>query len=129
MFPTAVPGWRTLMARAPALASRYKPQIPAGAKAGSLDPAVAEVDRALNDARLNEEQRQTLLAFQLELARANGDVKKAQAIGNRLSGAGAPAGGSGGGAGGDVPKTTGAAPAGPNPALALPLALLALDQK
>jgi TolA-binding protein len=130
-FPTAVAGWLTLMARDPALASRYKPQVPAGAKAGSLDPAVAEIDRALNDARLNDEQRQALLAFQLEVARANGDVKKAQAIGNRLSGAAAaaPANAPAGGAGGAAPVAAGAAPAGPNPALALQLAFLALDQK
>jgi len=138
-FPTAVAGWITLMARDPALASKYKPQVPAGAKAGSLDSAVAELDRALGDARLNEEQRQSLLSFQLEVARANGDVKKAQAIGNKLSGTAsaapvpaptpgaAPAGGGGGG--GTAPAGTSGAPAGPNPALALQLAFLALDQK
>ena len=138
-FPTAVAGWITLMARDPALASKYKPQVPAGAKAGSLDSAVAELDRALGDARLKEEQRQSLLSFQLEVARANGDVKKAQAIGNKLSGTAsaapvpaptpgaAPAGGGGGG--GTAPAGTSGAPAGPNPALALQLAFLALDQK
>jgi TolA-binding protein len=112
-FSTAVAGWLALLSRDPGLASKYKPQIPAGAKPGSLDAAVTEVERALNDTRLPAEPRQTLLAYQMELARANGDMKKAQSIGTRLSG----------GAGG------GANAAGPNPALALQLAHLALDQK
>jgi TolA-binding protein len=133
-FPTAVAGWLTLTARDPALAAKYKPQIPAGAKAGSLDSAVAEIDRALNDARLTEDQRQSLLAFQLEVARANGDVKKAQAIGNRLSGATSPAPAPAAAPGGGsvaAPAATGAGagPAGTNAALALQLAFLALDQK
>ena len=111
-FSAAVAGWIALLGRDPGLAAKYKPQVPAGAKPGSLDPAVAEVERALNDARLPAEPRQTLLAYQMELARANGDVKRAQAIGTKLAGAADAPGG-----------------AGPNPQLALQLAFLALDQK
>jgi tetratricopeptide (TPR) repeat protein len=107
-FSTAVAGWLALLSRDPGLASKYKPQIPAGAKAGSLDAAVTEVERALNDTRLPAEPRQTLLAYQMELARANGDVKKAQSIGSKL---------------------TNAPGSGPNPELSLQLAHLALDQK
>jgi TolA-binding protein len=138
-FPAAVAGWATLMARDPGLAAKYKPQVPANARPGSLDPAVAEVERVLNDAKLPDEQRQTLLAYQLELARANGDTKKAQAIGSRLSaGAARGAGGGGGTAAATGPENapnTRAAPAGPPPApaanaaLALQLANLALDGK
>src|SRR3954447_21256783 len=51
-FPAAVAGWITLLGRDPILAAKYKPQIPENAKQGSLDPAVAEVDKALNDNRL-----------------------------------------------------------------------------
>lgn len=127
-FPAAVAGWVTLMARDPGLASKYKPQVPAGAIPGSLDAAVAEVDRALNGARLGEAQRQTLLAFQMELARANGDLKKAQSIGTRLSREANPPVGPGAGSGPSAPGAA-ASPAGPNPALALQLAYLALDQK
>ena len=107
-FSTAVAGWATLMSRDPNLASKYKPQIPADAKAGSLDQAVAEVEKALGDTRLPAGPRQTLLAYQMELARANGDVKRAQAIGTKLAGTSA---------------------GGPNPELSLQLAHLALDQK
>jgi len=64
-------------------------------------------------------------------------VKKAQAIGNRLTGAASaapvaaptPSAAPAGGGGGAAPAGTGGAPAGPNPALALQLAFLALDQK
>jgi TolA-binding protein len=108
-FASAVAGWATLLARDPVMAAKYKPQIPAGAKPGSLDPAVAEVERALGDARLPAEPRQALMAFQMELARANGDVKRAQAIGTKITTAG--------GAGGTTPE------------LALQMAFLALDQK
>ena len=106
-FPTAVAAWITLLSRDPTLASKYKPQIPADPKPGSLDPAVAEVDKALNDTRINAGTKQALLAYQMELARANGDVKRAQSIGTRLGGTGAPA----------------------SPELSLQLAFLALDQK
>ena len=108
-FPAAVAGWVNLIGRDPALAAKYKPQIPAGAKPGSLDPAVAEVEKALNDNRLAAGPRQALMAYQMELARANGDAKKAQSIGTRITSAG--------GAGGATPE------------LALQLAFLALDQK
>lgn len=108
-FSTAVAGWIALLGRDPALAAKYKPQIPAGAKAGSLNPAVAEVEKALNDTRLPAEPRQTLTAYQMELARANGDVKRAQAIGTKITAAG--------GAGGATPE------------LSLQLAFLALEQK
>lgn len=108
-FSTAVAGWIALLGRDPTLAAKYKPQIPAGAKAGSLSPAVTEVEKALNDARLPAEPRQTLTAYQMELARANGDVKRAQAIGTKITAAG--------GAGGATPE------------LALQLAFLALEQK
>ena len=138
-FATAVTAWVTLMTRDAGLAARSKPQIPAGAKPGSLDSAVNDIDRALNDSKLTDDQRQTLLAFQMELARANGDAKKAQAIGTRLSrGGGGATSGSGGATGGapvggattGVPtQRAGEPPAGPNPALALQLAFLALDQK
>lgn len=108
-FSTAVAGWIALLGRDPALAAKYKPQIPAGAKAGSLNPAVAQVEKALNDTRLPAEPRQTLTAYQMELARANGDVKRAQAIGTKITAAG--------GAGGATPE------------LSLQLAFLALEQK
>jgi tetratricopeptide (TPR) repeat protein len=108
-FGAAVAGWATLLARDPVMAAKYKPQIPANAKPGSLDPAVAEVERALGDARLPAEPRQTLMAFQMELARANGDVKRAQAIGTKIT--------TTGGTGGTTPE------------LALQMAFLALDQK
>ena len=108
-FPAAVAGWVNLLGRDPALAAKYKPQIPGGAKAGSLDAAVAEVEKALNDNRLPAEPRQALMAYQMELARANGDAKRAQDIGTRITTAGA--------AGGATPE------------LALQLAFLALDQK
>lgn len=108
-FSAAVAGWVNLLGRDAALAAEYKPQIPAGAKPGSLDAAVAEVEKALNDNRLRAEPRQTLMAFQMELARANGDVKRAQEIGTKIA------------------STGNAAAAGPE--LALQLAFLALDQK
>lgn len=108
-FSAAVAGWVNLLSRDPALAARYKPQIPANAKAGSLDAAVAEVEKALNDNRLPADPRQTLMAYQMELARANGDVKRAQDIGTRITSAGTAGGAS--------------------PELALQLAFLALDQK
>ena len=111
-FSAAVAGWITLLGRDPILAAKYKPQIPENAKAGSLDPAVAEVDKALNDNRLAAGPRQALMAYQMELARANGDVKRAQAIGNKIAG-----GAAGGG------------PAAVSPELSLQLAFLALDQK
>ena len=107
-FSTAVAGWLALLSRDPALAAKYKPQIPAGAKPGSLDAAVTEVERALADTRLPAEPRQTLMAYQMELARANGDVKKAQSIGTKMTNA--PGGGA-------------------NPQLSLQLAFLALDQR
>jgi TolA-binding protein len=106
-FPTAVAAWITLLGRDPSLAAKYKPQIPEGAKPGALTPAVAEVDKALGDNRLAAGPRQALLAYQMELARANGDVKRAMDIGGKL-------GGSGGAA---------------TPELSLQLAFLALDQK
>ena len=109
-FSTAVAGWLALLSRDPALAAKYKPQIPAGAKPGSLDAAVTEVERALADTRLPAEPRQTLMAYQMELARANGDVKKAQSIGTKMT-------------------TSAAAGGGANPQLSLQLAYLALDQK
>ena len=108
-FPAAVAGWVSLLGRDASLAAKYKPQIPPNARAGSLDPAVAEVERALNDTRLPAGPRQTLMAYQMELARANGDVKRAQSIGTKIT--------AGGGAGGATPE------------LALQLAFLALDQK
>jgi TolA-binding protein len=108
-FSTAVAGWVALLTRDVNLASKHKPQIPADAKPGSLDPAVAEVERALNDARLPAQPRQALLAYQMELTRANGDLKRAQSIGSKLTSA--P------GAGGATPE------------LSLQLAFLALDQK
>ena len=108
-FATAVAGWVALLGRDPTLAAKYKPQIPAGAKPGSLDPAVAEVEKALNDTRLPAGPRQTLMAYQMELARANGDVKRAQSIGTKITAAG--------GQGGATPE------------LALQLAFLALEQK
>jgi len=108
-FSAAVAGWATLLARDPVTAAKYKPQIPAGAKPGSLDPAVTEVERLLGDTRLPPEPRQTLMAFQMELARANGDVKRAQSIGTKIT--------SNGGTGGTTPE------------LALQMAFLALDQK
>jgi len=107
-FPTAVAAWAALITRDATLAGKYKPQIPADAKPGSLDPALAEVEKALADAKLGAEPRKTLLAFQLELARANGDTKKAQSIGTKITRQpGAEAG----------------------PELALQLAKLALEQK
>jgi tetratricopeptide (TPR) repeat protein len=109
-FSTAVAGWVALLTRDPGLAAKHKPQIPASAKPGSLDPAVAEVERALGDARLPAQPRQTLLAYQMELARANGDLKRAQSIGTKLTGAGGAA-------------------AAATPELSLQLAFLALDQK
>jgi TolA-binding protein len=125
-FPVAVAGWLTLMTRDPALAAKYKPQVPANAAPGSLTPAVTEVERTLNSARLNDEQRDTLLAFQMELARANGDLKKAQAIGTKLNReGGAAVGGPAPGTPGSNGPTTG----GPNAAVALQMAHLALDQK
>jgi TolA-binding protein len=127
------------MGRDPGLASKYKPQVPAGAKPGSLDGAVAEVERALADAKLKDEPRQTLMAFQIELARANGDVKRAQSIGTKMSrdanasparGPSEPGEGGGGrAAGGATGGAAQAASAGANPALALQMAFLALDQK
>ena len=137
-FSAAVAGWATLMARDPNLAAKYKPQVPAKARPGSLDAAVAEVERMLADAKLPEEQRQTLLAYQLELARANGDTKKAQGIASRLSG-GAARGGAGTAAATGPENTPAAsrpadpaapaAPGGANVALALQLASVALDAK
>ena len=138
-FPTAVSAWVTLLARDPATAAKYKPQVPAGTKPGTLTPAVTEVDRALTNAKLGEEQRQTLMAFQLELARANGDVKRAQSIGTRLTQENSPSGaapptvpgatgvaraGGGGGGGAAAPAQAGA-----GAALAVQMAYLALDQK
>ena len=108
-FSSAVAGWVALLGRDPALAAKYKPQIPAGGKPGSLDAAVAEVERALNDSRLPAEPRQTLMAYQMELARANGDVKRAQSIGTKITSTGGPGGAT--------------------PELALQMAFLALDQK
>lgn len=107
-FSTAVAGWVALLGRDPKLASKYKPQVPANPKHGSLDPAIAEIEKVVNDTRLAAEPRTQLLAYQMELARANGDIKRAQAIGSRLAGAGG---------------------AGANPELSLQLAFLALDQK
>jgi TolA-binding protein len=106
-FPTAVVAWVALMTRDPGLAGKYKPQVPADAKPGSLDPAIKEVEKTLAAAKLNDDQRQTLLAFQMELARANGDNKKAQSIGTKINRDAGEAG----------------------PELALQLARLALDQK
>ena len=107
-FSTAVAGWVALLGRDSKLASKYKPQVPAAAKQGSLDPAIAEIEKAVNDTRLAAEPRTQLLAYQMELARANGDIKRAQAIGAKLAGAGGAAA---------------------NPELSLQLAFLALDQK
>jgi tetratricopeptide (TPR) repeat protein len=109
-FSAAVAGWITLLGRDPTLAAKYKPQIPENAKPGSLDAAVAEVDKALNDNRISAGPKQALTAYQMELTRANGDVKRAQAIGTKIAGGGA-----------------GAAPA--TPELSLQLAFLALEQK
>jgi tetratricopeptide (TPR) repeat protein len=108
-FSAAVAGWINLLTRDPAMAAKYKPQVPPGVKPGSLDPAVAEVEKALNDQRLPAEPRQALMAFQMELARANGDVKRAQSIGTKITATGA--------AGGSTPELT------------LQLAFLALEQK
>jgi TolA-binding protein len=83
--------------------------------------AMAEVERGLNDAKLAEGPRQSLLAYQLELARASGDAARARQIADRL---------------GNTPATpnapgNAAATAAPavNPALKLQLAFLALDKK
>ena len=65
----------------------------------------------------------------MELARANGDLKKAQAIGGRLARDENAGAGAGAGNVNAAPRTAAAAPAGPNAALALQRALLALDQK
>src|SRR5688572_2180576 len=48
-FSAAVAGWAALMARDPATAAKHRPQVPASAPPGSLGPAVAELDRVLND--------------------------------------------------------------------------------
>src|SRR3954447_6539080 len=64
-FSTPVAGWVALITRDRALAAKYKPQIPAGVKPGALDPALAEVTRALNDTRLPAEPRQALMAYQM----------------------------------------------------------------
>ena len=130
-FPVAVTAWLALMSRDPAQAAKQKPQVPANAAAGSLTSSVTEVERTLNSARLSEEQRETLLAFQMELARANGDLKKAQSIGARRGNReAAPMPAVPGGQGGGGNAGAGAAPAaGPNASLALQMAKLALDQK
>lgn len=107
-FSTAVAGWAALLARDPALASEHKPQVPTATKPGSLDAAVAELDKSINDTRLPQETKQTLLTYQMELARANGDVKRAQSIATKLGG------------------TPGVAQ---NSEVALQLASLALEQK
>jgi TolA-binding protein len=128
-FSVAVSAWLALMTRDPAAAAKHKPQVPAGAAPGSLNSPVTEVERTLNSARLSEEQRETLLAFQMELARANGDLKKAQSIGARRGGREAgPMPAAPGGQGGNA-AATGAPAAGPNASLALQMARLALDQK
>jgi TolA-binding protein len=82
-FDAAVTGYVTLVARSPELATASKPAIPEG-KSTFLDTAVKEVEAAMNDGKLKDEQKVLLLSFALELHRARGDNKAAGETAERL---------------------------------------------
>lgn len=82
-FDAAVTGFVALVARSPELAVASKPIIPPG-KSTFLDSAVKEVEGALNDSKLKDDQKVILLSFELELHRARQDNKAAGETAERL---------------------------------------------
>jgi TolA-binding protein len=73
-FDAAVTGFLSLMQRDPATAMKLKPEVPQE-KSTFLDTAATDVKRVLNETKLNDEQKSTLLAFLLDINRARGDTK------------------------------------------------------
>lgn len=76
-FDAAAAGYISLVTRNPALAATVKPALPEDKTSKSLTDAVAEIDKALNDAKLAQDRRVTLLQFALEIHQARGDKKAA----------------------------------------------------
>jgi len=77
-FPAAVAGFVDLLQKDPALANDHKPVVPTG-KAEQLDPAIAQVKEAAQNAKAPE-QKTVLLNYLVEMYNAKGDAASASAV-------------------------------------------------
>ena len=89
-FAAAAGAYAALVQRDPKAAAEAKPEIPSGAKP-ELPGAINAVKAALGDGKLKAAQKDALQAFLAELYIANGQLKDAEAIGNKTATTAAPA--------------------------------------
>jgi tetratricopeptide (TPR) repeat protein len=72
-FDAQVDAYAILLQIDPATAAQFKPDEPA-AHAPDLDPALADISKALGNSRLADAQKSVLLNLQLQINRAKGDT-------------------------------------------------------
>ncbi len=98
-FDAQVTAFIAMMQRDSATAIKNKPEVPQE-KSAFLDTAATDVQRVVNEVKLSEEAKQSLLAFLLEINRARGDQKAVGETVEQLAKLDGSSTSSGGGAGG-----------------------------
>lgn len=82
-FDAAVTAYVNLLLRDPASAGKSRPALP-DEKSTYLDTAVSEVNDALKQTRLSDEQRMALLSFLIDLHNARNDARAAEQAAEKL---------------------------------------------